>query len=187
MDTKYRGRDFAMFSMGVDVGSQYANIRWQLELLSANSDLMKTKLPEETSLFHDPVELMNVLSAPRVKHWNKRLDPKELLAVLAEYGRATLAKTDKLDLELAAFESLLQAGKLVQYSHHYVAIHQGRVFDSDDEEFRLAARVAATARREGPIAVCHVTAPYLQEEDEPTEPDLGQFESPVSEGFPDEV
>lgn len=187
MDTKYRRRDLAIFSMGVTVGSQYEKARSQRELLFAVSHLTRTKLSEQTSLSHDPVELINILLAPRLKDWNTRLDPEDLLTAVAESGRPIFAKNDKLDLELAAFDSLQKAGELVPHLHQYVAIHQGRVFDSDDEEFRLAARVASTARREGAIAVCHVTTPQLQEERELTEPDLSQFESPVAEGFPDEV
>ena len=87
---------------------------------------------------------------------------------------APTSPSAKLKRELSAFQRLrpkLLESRLGQF----VAIHRGQVIDSDADEFRLAARIEDTARREGPVAICKVTDASAQPADYP----YAHFESPA--------
>jgi len=62
---------------------------------------------------------------------------------------------DKLTLELEAFK-VLKPSLLSRYLGRFVAVHQGRIIDSDENEFRLGARTELRAQAEGPIPICKV-------------------------------
>ena len=70
----------------------------------------------------------------------------------------------KLRSELRAFDRM-RPKLLETHRGLFVAIHHGAVFDSDADEWALAARIEDVARHEGAIAVCQV-----REKIEPEEP-----------------
>jgi len=77
--------------------------------------------------------------------------------------------TEKLDGELRAFEAM-KPGALAEYRGRFVAVHRGKVVDSDADDLRLAARIEKRAIREGAIAVCWVG-------------DEGDTETPAPDGI----
>ena len=85
-----------------------------------------------------------------------------------------VASREKLADELTAFERL-RPELLDNHRGQYVAIHGGRVIDSDPDEFALAARTEPIATREGPVAVCHVSEAQAA----PTDYPCAHFESPA--------
>lgn len=94
-------------------------------------------------------------------------------AAAAAQGRAEEAAKGKLADELRVFERM-HAQLLDTHRGEFVAIHGGKVIDSDSDEFRLAARIEAIAMREGPVAVCRV-APAAESDEYP----CAHFESPA--------
>ena len=88
--------------------------------------------------------------------------------------KSSLATAEKLSEELEAFERL-RPRLLDAHRGEFVAIHRGQVIGTDADEFRLAARIEDTARREGPVAICKVTDASAQ----PGEYPYAHFESPA--------
>ena len=93
--------------------------------------------------------------------------------VRGKRGARTSARA-KLRKELRAFQRL-RPKLLESHLNQFVAVHRGEVIATDPDEFALAARIEGTARREGPIAICKVTA----EPAEPTEYPYTHLESPA--------
>lgn len=128
----------------------------------------KERVLQEYGTHFAPVLLEYV--APHVESfpWTKR--------PVAQRARSR-APRDKLGSELEAFEK--QRDQLIpQYLGRFVAIHNGEVIDSDEDDFRLAVRVQPLARKEGPIAICGVF-PEDEDVDDALPPLLADFESPI--------
>jgi hypothetical protein len=108
---------------------------------------------------------------------NEIASPARLLAERASAPtRVRRADPDeKLRRELQAFESQKSEGRLQGYAGRFVAIHKGKVVDSDENEFRLLDRLRALGRREGPIAICRIPGP---DEATPAVIDDPRFDSP---------
>ena len=79
----------------------------------------------------------------------------ELKTLSHEPATETVRLHDKLDIELSAFERM-RPELLKTHRGLFVAIHHGAVFDSDADEWALAARIEDVARHEGALAICMV-------------------------------